>query len=209
MEDKQAVQIPLHIIAPDGDLVLELVEFELIHPTPQTGPKTKLVPVARFRVKRATMTGLTHWNKKRDSVFKVMLTGSFKEAKQTTVEIEEDDHDALKIFLSICHVRSFKGWFDCGHKIMWPLIKIFDKYNVSLKPLAEKWFGQWYENKGDKIDEIPAQEMLFPCWKFNYAPGFLQASNSCIYGVPRHINDKNPDFKHMEFRLPPRILRQS
>lgn len=50
--------------------------------------------------------------------------------------------------------------------------------------------------------------MLFPCWKFEYALGFLRASHACIYGVKSHIYDQNPRGTHSQFRLPPRIVRE-
>jgi hypothetical protein len=203
----EEVKTVYHAIVPDGDLVLELKKSERIFPPPQTGPKTKTVNVAKFRVNRSTMIDLPHESKKSDSVFKVMLTSWGIEARQNTVTVEDDDYEALHVFLRIIHGMSYKELFNVSHKVMWPLVKIFDKYNVSLKPLAEKWFANWYATKGNKIKQISPRELLYPCWKFNHAAGFYKASGDCIYDVKGHITEHNPT-EQWGLHLPQRVIRE-
>jgi hypothetical protein len=196
---------PTHTIATDSDLIIILEKHERIYPRPETGPPTKTVTVAKFKVKRSTLSNLPYSNNTRDGYFKCLLTGSFLEARRTTFTIGDDDYAALKVFLSIVHEVPL---LDVSHKVMWPLLMLFNKYNVDLQPLAEKWFAAWYEARGDKIKDIPAQEMLYPCYKFNHAEGFYKASGHCIYNVAGHITEHNPT-KFRNFHLHPRIIRKS
>lgn len=208
MEDKQAAEPPVLPIVPDGDLILKLDETERIDPRPQRGPHTKTTTVAAFKVKRATMTSLPHSYKKNHSVLKVMLTGSFRKVIQTTVKFGDDDQEALTFFLYIVHQKLIKRMSMCSLKVAWPLVRIFDKYNVSMKPLAEKWFAQWYEAQGDKISAFSPRELLYPCYKFNHAPGFYKASRDSVYNVAGHITEHNPT-NLRDLHLPQRIIVNS
>lgn len=221
--EREGPEVPFYTIVPDGDLVFELVKSDQSsspqqsgrrkgrNHRPQKGSDDNTITVAKFRVDRATMINLPKWNQRFDgpSIFKRMLTGDWKEAKQTTVELYDHDEHALRIFLTMAHRSDPKDLLNYGHEVMWPLIAIFDQYNVSLKSAAENWYSEWYKNKGDKSKDIDPREMLYPCWKFNHAPGFLKASHACIYGVERHINDHNSGGYHLEYRFPPPILRES
>jgi hypothetical protein len=199
-------EIPWVGIAPNGDLVIELQKSEQIQPSPATGPKVKQSLVAKFSVDRSTLINLSMADQTKSSFFKVLLTGSFREAAQDHIAITDLEIDPLHLFLSIVHDREIENTLDVSHQLIWPLEAIRDQYNVSREKF-ETWFVKWYTEKGDAIDEISPREMLYPCWRFNHAPGFLEASRCCIYGVKGHIEEKNPT-THRGLHLPPRIIRK-
>ncbi|QDS75098.1 hypothetical protein FKW77_007093 [Venturia effusa] len=206
MEDKKAtVQCPLHEIAIDGDLTIVLTKSEAIKPLPEGALEYKQIPVARYKVDRSTLINLPTEDNRHDNYFKLTLTGNFKEARQTAVEIEDQDADALRVFFLVVHGKPDSAYTE-HHSVMWPLASFLDYVNVTSK-IFEAWFAAWYGFKDEKINSISPQEMLFPCHRFNHAPGFLKATKECVYQVPGYIHEKNPtDFRAIH--LHPLIIQQ-
>jgi hypothetical protein len=198
-----------YTIVPDGDLTITLLKSERIEPPPEEGPKWQKHIVAKFIVKRSTLLELPAEDERFDTFFHNMFGGPFKEANKNHVNIEEQDLDALKIFLYVAHERAdLESTYQVDHKAMWYLAQLLDFCNISVK-MFESWFANWYESKGDNgIDLISPQEMLLPCHKFNHAPGFLKATKECVYGLPHTVFEINPTDCHV-VHLPPRIIRKS
>ncbi len=73
------------------------------------------------------------------------------------------------------------------------------------------WFERWYNSniltvRVDLRNEKFSQ-LLYPCWQFDYAGGFLHATKAAIYRSEGHITEGKPT-KHYECHLPSRIIRK-
>ena len=67
------------------------------------------------------------------------------------------------------------------------------------------FFGKWYVRQN--LTAVPATVMLWPCWQFDHAKGFLRFSRQAIYEATGYIMPKNPTF-HENLHLPVRIIQQ-
>lgn len=201
-----ASEPPLHVIAPDGDLIVTLTESEKIYPTPEEGEEYKQVLVAKFKVDRSTLINLPAEDNRQDNFFKRTLGGFFKEARETTMNIQDEDANALAVFFFVAHKNPESAYAYC-HAVMWPLSRFLDFANVPSK-IFEKWFAGWYECNLETIHKISPREMLYPCHKFDYAPGFSKATKDCVYGISGYVHEKNPTDCRTE-HLHPVIIRKS
>jgi hypothetical protein len=213
------------IIAPTGNLIIELVEFEPARPSSFRDSDDEQVAttslsgvvsdaprniraVTTFLVDRSILvkcnasSAANHRN-----VFAVMLDGGFREANQTNITLKGDNTSTMATFFRVIHDVDDEDTFSVGHEVTWHIAKICDKYNISIT-LFEKWFTRWYLKKGTAINNISANELLFPCWQFNYAAGFLKATRKCVYEMSGHITEENPT-EHSELHMPQRIIGKS
>ncbi|RDW92732.1 uncharacterized protein DSM5745_00054 [Aspergillus mulundensis] len=99
------------------------------------------------------------------------------------------------------------------------LINMCDKYKVSgsevFKVKAEElkgWFVNWYNvAKGLPKNRYRSHDfyrsMLFPCYAFDHAQGFLETSRFVIYNTVGHIEERNPTTLH-RLHLPSRVIQQ-
>jgi hypothetical protein len=212
------------LISTTSDLTIELTEYEplrsrssedndeelVANPSPHDvvdDPPRRIRAVTTFLVDRSTLTKCAAASAAHHkNVFTAMLNSGFKEATQTKISINDDNTSAMTVFLRVIHHAGIDGTLAVGHEVTWLLAKICDKYNVSIA-LFEKWFVKWYLGKGASISEIPANELLFPCWKFNYAKGFMNATGKCVYTMKGHIMEENPT-QHRELHMPQRVTRK-
>ena len=72
----------------------------------------------------------------------------------------------------------------------------------------------WYEanrikkDEGKYFDFKDYQSLLFPCYSFDYAEGFQQATKYLAYRAVGHITEKKPDgFTADVLRLDQNIMR--
>jgi len=194
-------------IAPKGDLTVDLQTYEDMIPQPPAHqPQRRLLSTTKFLVEKSVLVECQTASAKHTNIFRAMLTGHFKEAHRTEISLEDDSPPALTVFFRVLHHIDVKETFSMKHTDMWSLVQICDKYNVSTEPF-EAWFEKWYMAQGDTMNVMNKREMLYPCWKFNYALGFMNATKDCVMNLGGHITERNPT-KHYELHLPQRIIRK-
>ena len=134
----------------------------------------------------------------------MLKSSDFKEVTSDAVVLEGD------------HTRSIDIWFRAIHDAihsdytvplaeMWHIVAAGDKYDLDIK-LLWPWFAKWYDLQNISI--LDARQLLYPCYTFNHAQGFMSASKKLVYGTIGHINEKNPT-ELFELHLQPRIMRKS
>lgn len=67
------------------------------------------------------------------------------------------------------------------------------------------WFEGWYSN-AQTSESSDNRLLLYPCWRYDHAQGFLDATRKVVYTVESHVTEKNPT-ELKEFHLPPRVTR--
>jgi len=81
------------------------------------------------------------------------------------------------------------------------------KYDLDGKMLFD-WFGRWYQwFEAEHATNLLCRELLYPCWRFNHARGFLEATRVAIYRNVGPVMERNPT-KHYECHLPSRVIRK-
>lgn len=71
--------------------------------------------------------------------------------------------------------------------------------------LLYPWFKQWYAEYEEP--EFGFRQLLYPCWQYNHAVGFMVAAREAVYNSVGHITETNPT-KHYEHHLPNRVIRR-
>ncbi|MCJ1323104.1 hypothetical protein MMC15_008456 [Xylographa vitiligo] len=88
---------------------------------------------------------------------------------------------------------------------MWHLIKAADKYNLVVKDL-KSWFVRWYGQQD--LKNLSDGKLLYPCFMFDHAQGFADATKYLADTAKGHIHEENPA-DIIEFHLPHRVIRES
>ena len=185
-------------IVQSGDLIVIVIEH---HDNLMIAKGNERVPEVRqkaaFRVRREILS-------KSSPVFERMLdSGDFKETSSNIIQLEGD------------HVMSMEIWFRAIHQNvdplytvpldeMWHVIAAGDKYDLDIKVLRT-WFANWYH--AGCHARYPAEKLLYPCYTFDHAKGFMDASKRLVYESIGHITEKNPT-KLYELHMQPRIMRE-
>ncbi|CZR57067.1 uncharacterized protein PAC_06956 [Phialocephala subalpina] len=140
--------------------------------------------------------------------FAAMLAGGFGEAKQDTIDLEDEQ----------LWFRHFHDSFnEASYKVLiptiWGALKIAQFYNFKTEDL-EDWFGKWLkDNGGDKLEKFTIEELqtlLYPCQEFDNPHGFAHATRRLVYETEGHIKELFPkgfskwSGKHLH--LHPRII---
>ena len=138
-------------------------------------------------------------------VFKRLLTSNFAEATQSSVTLQEDSVDAMEIWFRVMHNNIKTKTYDVSLSEMWHLVAAADKYDLNIHDL-EDWYAAWYlRNSHMGWDTC---QLLYPCYRFDHADGFAQATKSLVYKSFGQIVECNPT-QHYELHLPSRIIRES
>lgn len=75
------------------------------------------------------------------------------------------------------------------------------------------WFQEWFESyKHTKLPRLEDRQLhfrqiLWPCWQYDHAVGFLEATKFVVYHSRGHITEHKPT-KHYERRLPSAVIQQ-
>jgi hypothetical protein len=130
------------------------------------------------------------------------------------LDLEEDTHiktAALEIWFRTMHNTLTDSSYAVPRPMLWSVIAAGDKYGFRFDLLRE-WFKQWYTRNEETADlkrdkGQAAYELLFPCWAFDHAAGFLRVTKWLVYNCRTHIIERNPTplkYHH----LPPRVIRK-
>lgn len=193
------------VIDESGDLTLKIIEYE--DRTTSLGNQRSLSqgfvdqePIIRktqdFQVCRQVLVHSSF-------VFKQLLSTTFAEASQSTVTLKEDGVDTMEIWFRVMHNTITESTYDVPLSEMWNLVAAADKYDLNIHDLNE-WFAKWHKKNSSTYD---THQLLYPCYRFDHALGFAQATKGLAYNNTGHITESNPT-KHFELHLPSRIIQQ-
>ena len=104
--------------------------------------------------------------------------------------------------------------YDVPLEEMWRLVTACDKYHFDLsmlKPWFETWYqrhdiDQYYDRRHARL--LDPRSLLYPCWIFDHAKGFMRATRFLSYNTVGPITEHNPTI-HYNLRLESRVIRKS
>ncbi|KAL8856868.1 MAG: hypothetical protein Q9178_006585 [Gyalolechia marmorata] len=190
------------IIAKDGDLTVEITEYDykVIWPSDQ--------PVIRqcqsFLVSREVL-------KDSSDVLKSMLGGEWREANQSIVTLKDITVPAIEIWFQVLH--EVNPNYNVPIPAIWHLANIGQQFRFDILKLKD-WFAEWYERQPVDLwytnyKSIPDPRcLLYPCWVFDHYEGFMRITSFCAYRYAGHIMEINPS-RHQDLHLPARVIRMS
>ena len=201
----------ISIIDKDGDLTVNVTEYD--DQVRGSNGERPIAQTMQFVVCREVLI-------KNSSVFKKMfLPPHWREAKSDSIELEEDSVASMDIWFRLMHNTSVV--YDVPLEEMWRLVTACDKYQFELSML-KPWFATWYQNHN--IDEyyenwaitsrdkrsplLDPRCLLYPCWIFDHAKGFMRATHFLSYNDVGHITERNPTI-HRDLHLKSRVIRKS
>lgn len=201
--------MPTTIIDAKGDLTVEVIEY---NDQVEDGSGNKVVAQKlQFRVRRGILA-------MHSTVFAAMLRPShWKEAEKETIELKEDSGASMDIWFRVLHDAELV--YDVPLEEMWRLVTACDKYHLNLKML-KPWFATWYRRhdidqyyQNWKIadmhdsDHLTPRSLLYPCWIFDHAVGFMRATHFLSYNSIGHITEHNPTI-HRHLHVENRVIRK-
>ncbi|GME45801.1 hypothetical protein GTA08_BOTSDO04619 [Neofusicoccum parvum] len=143
---------------------------------------------------------------------KMLGPGGWREAGRAVVELHEDTSistTAMQAWFLHFHGKTARlAGLEVTRKDIWSIVAAGKKYGLKSAEL-KTWFADWYtkSEKGKVWKVQDFQELLYPCFEFDHAPGFARASRYLAYNKHGHIMEKNPT-KHRDLHLPPRTIQQ-
>lgn len=184
------------VIDPNGDLTIKVIEY-MGEMTGEDG-NHPVRRVEEFRISRKVL-------KEKSKVFREMLGNArFGEAAKSAVEIHEDHVESMRIWFLALHGADLMTATNVELEEMWHIVAACGKYLLDITTL-KSWFAAWYKKQTIKDEEI--HKYLFPCWRFDYAPGFARSSKYLVYNSIRYINEYNPT-QYSDLHLPSRVMQQ-
>ncbi|KAL8678703.1 MAG: hypothetical protein Q9186_004978 [Xanthomendoza sp. 1 TL-2023] len=196
------------VIAEDGDLTIEVIEWD--HSIRDENNKAVVRKTQNFQVSRGTLAESSEY-------FTILLrTTNFKEAHKPAVKLEDDSVASMEIWFQIVH--GVKVTYDVGLGEVWHLAAAGKKYRMNMTELSP-WFATWYDRQDiDKWYHNALQEnllstlpdprlLLYPCYTFDHAKGFLRITRFCAYRDVGHIQEVRAT-RHYDLHLPPRVMQQ-
>ena len=201
------------IIDENGDLTVEVIEYD--DKLKNGNGNRPIKQTQQFRVSKVVLS-------KNSTFFTAMFAPSqWRESRTELVKLEEDSVASMNIWLRILHGTHPN--YCVPLEEMWRLVAACDKYHFNLS-LLKPWFAEWYEYKKYDIEQYyknwafndnPAlrnlrlnpRSLLYPCYIFDHAKGFMRATHFLSYNARGHITEYNPT-THLHLHLPSRIIRK-
>ena len=197
------------VIDEGGDVTVEVIEYEN---KASDGNGNKLVAQKlEFRVRREVLT-------KNSAVLAAMLRPShWNEAEKETIELKEDSVASMSIWFRLLH--NTEPVYDVPLQEMWRLVTACDKYHFDLKML-KPWFATWYQKHDidqyyknwksfedrHNTNHLTPRSLLYPCWIFDHAKGFMRVTRFLCYNCVGHITEHNPTI-HQDLHVANRVIR--
>ncbi|MCJ1235670.1 hypothetical protein MMC14_003641 [Varicellaria rhodocarpa] len=156
-------------IVQSGDLILTVSErYEGLMIVKGNERTPRIRQIAIFRVRREILS-------KNSPVFERMLnSGDFKETSSNTVQLEGDHVMSMEIWFRAIH-HSVDPLYAVPVDELWHVIAAGDKYDLETKVLRS-WFANWY----DMQKYHDAHKVLYPCYTFDHAKGFMDVSKELV-----------------------------
>ncbi|CAF9909271.1 MAG: hypothetical protein HETSPECPRED_008905 [Heterodermia speciosa] len=113
---------------------------------------------------------------------------------------EEDSISSMEIWLRVLHKTVIPDTYKVAIYEMWYLAAASENYQFDIKRL-KTWFEEWYIQQ--KVDPYSFRQLLFPCWTFDHARGFLNATREAVYDSVGYIKEESPvKYSLPRFHLP-------
>lgn len=210
------------IVDPNGDLEVTVIEYkknQLYYSTYDVEVNTSGSQTPH-PIKSATFRVNAEIVKNGFPVINMMLRPvgggmiGFKESGASKITLEEDSVMAMEILFKIFHSCTDETNVQADIEEIWNVAAAVDKYGVDVKnKLIRVFYGQWYKSLQPKFESSPsyqksniAQQLLFPCFTFDHAPGFLGITKHLVYSTAGHVVESNPS-RHRRIHLRPRVMR--
>ncbi|KAM0721906.1 hypothetical protein Q7P37_002831 [Cladosporium fusiforme] len=190
-------------IATESDLLIKLEEIE--KPLSGRSRRTNNEPIVKaiheFEVSKTDL--------KNNDYFRRVITPGFADTGQSSYQLHEDDPVALKFWLQILHKSLDDSSLDVTISTVWFVLKLADKYDFNpFHADVKKWLTDWLAQNQPETEDA-YREILYPCWVFDHAAGFADATKYLVYNFVGHITEKRPDgFFDVRFRLDQRVIQQ-
>jgi hypothetical protein len=172
-----------HTIAAESDLIIVATETSFYR------RGRRVVCIHELEVSKEMISKNKYFNR-------VSFSKSFADTGKDFYEVKDDDPAALEIWLRLFHGCLEKTKMDASIANIWNLLVLAQKYDFDgHSPELRDWFFAWYEEnvaKHDSIEERTCQELLYPCYYFDHAPGFAAITKHLAYNSVGHIEEHRP-----------------
>ncbi|KAG9521469.1 N-terminal nucleophile aminohydrolase, partial [Aureobasidium melanogenum] len=193
-------------IVDDHDLILRVTQHTRTQKAAEDG-RDKTKAVVDFQVTRQYLVD----NSESDFLKRLLTTRHFAEAGKRIIDLDEQNPLAIEVILCTIY-RKDEGWRSSalGQEVtartlklhweyLWDVVASTRYFMIEFFNL-DTWFGLWYE-KNHTADN---SKLLYPCYQFNHAVGFLSITKNLVYNhahIEEYKNENHPDL-----HVPPRII---
>jgi hypothetical protein len=197
-------------IADNHDLTLRVTEYTQPLKTGEDG-RDKIKAIVDFQVNRQYLVG----NSESQVIKKLLTTREFAEAGKKIINLDEHNPEAVEAILCAIY-RKDESWtssalgqevtartMNLDWEYLWDVVFSNRFFMIDFSYL-DAWFALWYY-KND--DEYHGSNLLYPCFQFNHAEGFLSITEGMVYDQA-HIKEYRSE-KHPDLHVPPRVISQS
>lgn len=194
------------VIVDDHDLILRVTQHTRTQKAAEDG-RNKTKAVVDFQVTRQYLVD----NSESDFLKRLLTTRHFAEAGKRIIDLDEQNPLAIEVILCTIY-RKDEGWRSSalGQEVtartlklhweyLWDVVASTRYFMIEFFNL-DTWFGLWYE-KNHTADN---SKLLYPCYQFNHAVGFLSITKNLVYNhahIEEYKNENHPDL-----HVPPRII---
>jgi hypothetical protein len=215
-EEELIANLPLKVIhiATPGDLTVEIVEYEYervvsVQNSDDEGDLGSVKTISKPKA-RASFTVDKSRLEASGEYFSAMFGGPWKESKSSLIPLQHDAIKGMQIWFSALHLAPKLPFPYASVPVeeVWHMIKASNKYDFDRK-IMKQWFARWFAEKWkDAKDDLDiCRQLLFPCYFFNFAPGFQKTTKMLVYEAESQISESNPTAHH-QMHLPPRVMRK-
>ena len=196
------------IIDKDGNLTVEVIEYD--HRSQDGHGNPLVAQKQQFRVRMEVL--IEH-----SMILAAMLRSSLcTKAQKDFITLDDDSVASMDIWFRVLHKHDPN--YDVPLQEMWLLVATCDKYKSDLNML-KPWFAGWYQEHNieqyyanwneSRYNTVPLtpRSLLYPCWIFDHAIGFMRATRFLCYRSTGHITEFNPT-NHDKLRLESRVIRE-
>lgn len=193
-------------IVDDHDLTLRVTQYTMPLKASEDG-RDKIKAIVDFKVTRQHLID----NSESDFIQHLLTTRNFAEAGKKTIDLYEHNPLAVEVILcAIYHKDETWRSSSLGQEVttrtlnlhwenLWEVV-ISNRFLMIEFFNLDTWFGLWYEKNGDEHDS----ELLYPCFQFNHADGFLCITKNLVYNQA-HIEEYRHE-KYPDLHVPPRVI---
>lgn len=182
-----------------GDLIFKLVTTETIIDASGNTTSRVVEVLANFEVSRQVMIDSSDH-------FKALLAGSFQEANQTIVQVEDETVHSVELWLRCLHGgcltdESYKLTFE---EIL-DVIQFSFKRGLETEKLDEWFTTYWKKLDLDTLDLDDYRQLIHPSKIFDHPWAFTRACRYLVLNGLGHIEEKNSTL-YLELRLEKGII---
>lgn len=110
--------------------------------------------------------------------FRVEFTSDrWAESSAKIIDMEVDDADAVEVVLRALHKTMTADLCTVPVEVVWETIQYCLYREIDVSRLND-WFANWVDKKNFKkiVDVKEMSELIFPCYTFDHAKGFVSAA---------------------------------